>query len=542
MLAHFRELVKSFEANMTKFYLVLANIILVSFAIWFSNVGLLPFGKVSDFFVFATLSFLLALYRPGWAFVLFVGSVALESVNLMPEVFGIAVRPYQFFGALTIISLIVQIATKRLTFALPKFKWIDLMPILFVLSGFVSGLASADKAGSLKQALIAATFVCLYFLVRIFVQSVEDLKRVVPFFLSSSIVILIYSIWQNVAFVHGWNSFEVMPGRPNGTFAEADWFGLFLVFLLGCLFALIYRNKKNNWAIFGYWSVATLTFVSLILSVSRSAWVGAIFVIAVYLKFVLLGRYIQDNSVSETKWKRFLSVFKFGRWRWREFFVEFAKVITVIIASVLIVYVFDLTKFQLANRVKSTGGLQKITISCESGKTAPEKIEALEELEAYGCRHINLEEIEAEKLAGRIVQEISRPDPNVNIRSQIYAKSLTQIKSHPILGLGWSGISLILGTDERGAGLNASNIFLEVWLGSGFIGFLSFIVLIGFIVVASIANFLSGSKKSDSATMIAFVMFGWAAVVIPNLFNSGIFLGFVWIFLGAAVSLLLAKK
>ena len=109
---------------------------------------------------------------------------------------------------------------------------------------------------------------------------------------------------------------------------------------------------------------------------------------------------------------------------------------------------------------------------------------------------------------------------------------------HPVLGIGWGSINKILGTDERGAGLNASNIFLEVWLGAGLLGFLAFVILLGYILVASVFAFISNDDKSKNGTAIVFVMLGWAAVVIPNLFNSGIFLGFVWVYLATAISLL----
>ncbi|HOX11146.1 MAG TPA: hypothetical protein PK333_04115, partial [Candidatus Moranbacteria bacterium] len=92
------------QGKTTKIYLILANIILVIFAIWFSNIGLLPFANVSDFLVFAGLGLLLAIYRPGWTFVLFIGSLALENINLAPSVFGLSLRPYQFLGAITIIA------------------------------------------------------------------------------------------------------------------------------------------------------------------------------------------------------------------------------------------------------------------------------------------------------------------------------------------------------------------------------------------------------------------------------------------------------
>ena len=53
-------------------------------------------------------------------------------------------------------------------------------------------------------------------------------------------------------------------------------------------------------------------------------------------------------------------------------------------------------------------------------------------------------DIEKEKAAGNIIQEVYRPDPNVNIRSGIYKKSFEQIKGHPIFGIGWGSMGKIL--------------------------------------------------------------------------------------------------
>ena len=117
---------------------------------------------------------------------------------------------------------------------------------------------------------------------------------------------------------------------------------------------------------------------------------------------------------------------------------------------------------------------------------------------------------------------------------------IDQIIKHPILGIGWGNISAILGTDERGMGLNASNIFLEVWLGSGLIGILSFKILLGYIFVKSSIMYLD--REIEDKTVTAFIILGWAAIVFPNLFNSGIFLGFLWIYLAIAISLIEAKK
>ncbi|KKQ51432.1 MAG: hypothetical protein US70_C0017G0004 [Parcubacteria group bacterium GW2011_GWD2_38_11] len=601
-IPYLKQFVNVLEGNMTKKYLILANIILVSFAIWFSNVGLLPFRNLGDFAVFAVLTLILGLYRPGWTFLFFVGALALENINLAPKEIGLSLRPYQFFGFITIIALLVQALSKRLAFALPKFAWYDAMPVIFAVAGFLSALGATDKGMSFKQSIIALSFVALYFLVRIYVQSFEDAKRVVPFFLSSGLVVMIYSIWQNIRFLTGANSFEVMPGRPNGTFTEADWLGIYITFIVAVLLTMLYvinrgcvkdndgqisnfparnashieaggqfplagqaiSNKFLNVQIFkkmGSYLFLTLSFIVLILTVSRSAWVGAVFVVVVFLKFVLLGNYAELGEGDRSKWKRLLNILKMQKWQWKKAGMQMLLVLIALGGALVIA--MPLTRFQLANRAASTAGLQKITIACQSSgdNIVPQKILSVDELVNYGCRHINLEDIEKERILGSSIIEVDRPDPNVNIRAEIYQKSWQQIKSNPIFGIGWGSISQILGTDERpariatpdlidkqsvaggGAGsLNASNIFLEVWLGSGLLGILSFVILLGYIPVSSIGAFLNNGNKNKNGTVILFVMAGLVAVIIPNLFNSGIFLGFVWSYLGVAVGLLRNHK
>jgi hypothetical protein len=540
--------------NSTRIYLIIANVVLVVFAIWFSNAGLLPFKNIGDFAFFVILSMILAIYRPSWTFAFFVGTIMLENINLMPTSFGLALRPYQFFGFITIISLFIQFVSKRLVFSLPKMKWVDVMPIIFIIGGFLGSLVSVNRGMSLKQSIIAATFVALYYLARIYVQSLDDLKRVVPFFLSSSVVVVVYALWQNLRFLAGKNAFEVMPGRPNGTFTEADWLGVFLVFLLSMILTIIYALNKKSLVISNQSStqqvqeasmmtddrllitvnylkqiflylLLTLTAVVLILTVSRSAWIGAIIVVVGYLKFVLY-----DGS------------WKISAWQGKKFGMELVKMFGLFLISIGLISMLGLTKFQLGNRAVSTGGMQKITIACTGAMdvAVPQSIGSIEELGQYGCRHINLEEIDNEKNAGNVVMEVFRPDPNVGIRSRIYHQSFEQIKAHPIMGIGWGSISRVLGNDERGAGLNASNIFLEVWLGAGILGILSLVVLLLYIFIIGAKLFFR--QNNELQIVSAFVLLSWSAIVFPNLFNSGIFLGFVWAYLGIAISLLNEKK
>lgn len=516
------------KLNKPKSYLLLANAFLVLFLIILSNIGILPIKNTGDFIFFAIIFLAFALYRPSWAFLFFIGTIALENINLAPEGIGIAVRPYQFVGGLTILAVLIKLIFRRLGFNFPKWSRYDLLFIIFTLAGFLSVLGSVDKILSLKQSIIVTSFAVLYFLVRIFIQSFDDLKKIIPFFLSSSIIVVLYGIWQNIRFSKGLSHFETMPGRPNATFVEADWLGIYLVLLLATIYVFVYWIKNNNQetitkqlSITNFQFSKSLYFVScilylavtyilLILTVSRSAWLGAL-AISIMYQVVCIKYFIFDKK------------------DWKGFFKQLMILIFAGIISLTVIYIFNLTNFRLFNRVQSTGtGLQKITISCSKNISLPEKIETIAELTSYSCRHINLEEVQSEQANGNFVKEIYRNDPNVSIRSEIYKKSWNEIKQHPILGIGWGNIGKILGSDDRGASLNSSNIFLEIWLGTGIIGTLAFLVILAYILVFNIRLFISGNI--DNETLGLFGILGLIGLIIPNLFNAGIMLGFVWIF------------
>lgn len=529
----------------TKHYLILANLLLVFFLVLLSNTGVIPM-RFGDFIFFSLMYLIFALYRPGWSFLFFVGTIALENINLAPASIGLFIRPYQLIGGLTIFSLLLRYFTKRLNFELVKLKWFDYTIGVFAFAGFLSSLFAADKGAAFKQSIIIFSFAALYWLVRNYIQNLEDIKKIISFFISSSVVVVFYGIWQNIQFIGGRNSFEVMPGRPNGTFMEADWLGIFLVFLAAIIYSIIYFSchidpalakeeprldsvksifmRPKSFAmlkLIGFYILLASVYVLLILTVSRSAWLGVGFVTLIFLK------------ASLTNFS-----FKFSNWNSREFLRQLLFITGAAVASFGAVYIFHLTSFQLFNRAQSTGsGLQRITIACNPSVVLelPEKIGDVSELEKYECRHINLEDIEKEKEAGFEIKEIYRTDPNVSIRSQIYQKSIEQIKQNPFFGIGWGNISNILGEDERGTGLNASNIFLEVYLGSGIIGLLAFLAIWVYIFIKSVLYCI----KDDFENKIIgfFVVSGLFALLIPNLFNAGVYLGILWIWLGIACTI-----
>jgi hypothetical protein len=540
MISHFYQFVNSL--NKPKYYLILANILLVFFAILLTNLGILPFKRMGDFAFFAGIGLILALYRPGWGFLFFIGTIALENINVAPVDFPISIRPYQFFGAVTIAAVAIRYFSGRLSFKLIKLKWFNYLLVIFAIASFTASYFSIEKGLAFKQSVILVSFVFLYFLVRNYVQTLEDLKKIIPIFLSSSVIVIFYGIWQNVRFAHNLNSFEVMPGRPNATFTEADWLGIYLVFLIACIYTMIYYFSNKDSAdkkplifnfqfsifnkfliskfqifnLFLYLSLIT-SYVLLILTVSRSAWLGAAIITIIFLKIIL----------TKLSWHP-------KDWQWKQFINQSVFLAIALFAAFFFVYIFHLTNFQLFNRVQSTGsGLQKITISCSLGsstsKLLPLKtIKDVSELKIYDCRHINLEDIEKEKAAGMNVYEVYRQDPNVNIRKEIYQKSWNEIKKHPVMGIGWGSIGKILGTDEHGTSLNSSNIILEVWLGSGVVGLLAFVVFLGYILVSCLKNLFK--KENGSIILNVFIILAFWAILVPNLFNAGMLLGILWLF------------
>lgn len=514
-----------FGLSMNKRLLLCGNILFGIVFIVLQNSGILPLDT-THFVFFSFVVLLFALYRPGWAFLLFIGMLPYEVITLGVPLAGMELRPYQWLTLLLFVALSIRLVTRKMTFRLFRPQWFDVLSIVIALGAFLPALTSFG-GNTIKQGLVVTSFVGIYFLGRIFFRATLDLKQALPFFLGSSVVVCAYSIWQNIRFLSGEQSYQVMAGRPNATFSEADWLGLFAVVAIALLWTLLVAvtEKKSEslslktvtrkplfWCLF---FLQILSFIVIIIAVSRSAWIA-----------------LAGVGLSLT-----LTALVYHRHNMRMFFSRAllfgANTVVAFLCAVSIIYFFHLTSFQLFQRIESTTGLQQITISCKSGATVPKEIQKVEDLAPLGCEHILLEDIEREKELGNVVATVYRPDPNVSIRKEIYGKVWGIITTHPLLGIGWGNATTILGSDERGAGLNASNMFLEVWLGSGILGLIAFMILWGLIAFAALYGtfFEPGEERFFSF----FIWSGWVGITIFNMFNSGMLLGFFFIFLALGV-------
>jgi L-threonylcarbamoyladenylate synthase len=502
----------------------------------------LPLGGI-DFFLFLLVLLVLCweyFERMMW---LFVATIALETVIFTPVSLPFQLRFFQILGVALLLVFVFKKAQLIKDFvARRKFGVID--ELVFVL--LVLATTSILFSGSVQLAVVFASFVAFYFLVRINLAQENPLNpplkkggigRIAEgiwFFLLGSVPVVFFSLYQAVAMRLGWEAKEVFVGRVNGSFTEPDWLGAYMVVIMALLFGLrllfVYAKDcqikvallKGRLAFEIVWfTYFMLCFAVLFLTVARSAWLGFVVVFALYslAMFVFLSKREEEKAV----FKRLAE--------------EVSFVLVAIALSILVVWVSGLSSFHFFNRATSSfSGMQKITISCKEGSEVGQQIGSVDELGNFGCRHINLEEIESEKRRGREVREVYRPDPNIDIRKNIYTNTWQAIKEDPFLPRGFGFSGQILGRDSAGSFLNASNIFLEIWLSMGLLGLLSFLGLLSYPIFVLGRNIWEIHKKEKVFTIdrIEFarnslVILLIAAFVMPNLFNAGIFLGFFWV-------------
>ncbi len=482
----------------------------------------LPFGGVNLAF-FTMLTFLVALYRPNWVFLTLVATLPFETIHLLPETASFSLRPYQWLFMIVSLALAIRILTRRTTGLLFRFEWLDFWLALVPIGALISG--GLFGGVGVHHAVIVVSFYALYLLGRIFLRTSGDVSVATVVLSASGLVSLGYGIAQNIAFEQGKILGAVMPGRPNGTFAEPDWLGLFAVIIFFFFLSHLEESLRDERGVtiarlsrIGWLMVPlTLVLVTIILTVSRSAWLAACLALVVWVSATLIAG---------------------GKTVWRSVLQSIQVLVITFVLALLIIIDIPLTRFDLLNRAGSTAtGLQEITVACPRVTDLPTEIASIDELGAFGCYHINLEERETLAARGQSIQTVYRPDPNVVIRSNIYARSWEEMKQHPVFGIGWGNIGTVLGRDQNGAAYNASNLWFEVWLGAGLMGLIGLIGACGVIVwragrvllISPSDRWVARAKNGSVGTRAALGLSLLTSVFVFNLFNAGLLIGFVWI-------------
>jgi hypothetical protein len=453
-----------------------------------------------------------AILRPRGAFLFLIATLPFETLSFSPMSWSFDLRPYQWSAVLLGVGFFIRLLVHRESWALFRPHPLDGAVLLIPLGALVSGIMNGGEG--MRLAVIVLSFSYLYFVARIFIRTIEDIHSVARVFLFSGSIVALYGIIQNILFLSGINAQAVMPGRPNGALPEPDWFGYFLVVLLGLILPSLGQrgggqipDNRSLGSLLPSLGALFIISLALILSVSRSAWLAALALFMVWFVSTLC-------SEPLARVRRILSAAQLS-------FIAF-------VLALLVAVDVPLTRFDLFNRASSTAtGQQMITIACEKPTILPERIQTIEELTPYGCRHITLEESMALQGQGFSIQTIDRTDPNIALRAEIYRRSWAALREQPLVGLGWGNIGRILGTDERGAALNSSNAFLETWLGAGISGLIGWTLLTIGVSVLLVRRLCS--RLIPENPLIAPALALLIATLVFNLFNAGVLIGFLWI-------------
>ena len=500
------------KANSRSTVCILTAIIVLDFILsgllgWFQS----PIYAV----VYLGLIFILVLIKPRWGVPFLIATATLDTVNIYSS------RPYQWMLVFAVLAPVVRhLLERRNIFQQLQGKLADfillfqakdrrlLFPLLStaLLGGSLLGVLNAsDKVYSLKQTAVLAVCLLMATAIYLWVNMIKrGVSRGTHIVLASSLPVAIFAIYQNIAHERGWQSFEVMAARPNSTFYEPDWLGMYQVFVLALLFGWYsFRSSRANTngliERLGLPALIVLHFIVLVITVARASWLGAAASLAVALAAVAAATIVNK--------KRLLIFKKVGAAAL--FFAGYAAL------AVLLINTFKLTRFNLVDRAASIYRGEHIVTIAEGGDPR-EKIK------------INLEEIEAYRNRGYDIYEEYVSDVNVDARYQAFSSMREIALEHPLLGQGQGSVLARTSFVD-----NANNIFYEWWISAGLLGLLGFVGLLVWPVWRSCRLLIAKENLSRMEAGLAIsTIAGIAGLAVANVFNAGIFFAPLWVFLG----------
>jgi O-antigen ligase len=440
-----------------------------------------------------------------WSYrLLFLAVIAtpLDANFLQADIAGFTVRMYQvlflitgllFFAANHQIWFITLKNLPRRIFSLESvyLRVYDYLLMGLFISSIIGGfIYTEDVRYTAFKTLIFGSFLGMYFIVRYAIRDVNHLKAIVKSLLFAHLMILLFGIYQTIAFNLGWEDryhLMIMEGRVNSLMYEPDWLGVWSATMLGLLLPFFYEYNlyQKRIALYIY-----LTIFVMLMSISRSGWVAGILIVAIFYFFKFANR---NNSIRV----------------WAQKFSLFLVIITLAIGTV---QGFGLTPFNLKNRFLSIFTQQEVSqvvIQPEGEKIVISQEEATK-----------IKEIEEQTGEQARISIDGVPDENVTRRINSFWESINLIQRYPIFGVGAGGVE-----EEFGEGINTSNIFLGVGTKSGIVGMILFIGIIYLLIKQGwfILQFDSiwGWSMLLSAT----------AFLTANMFNDGLLLGFFWVLL-----------
>jgi O-antigen ligase len=166
--------------------------------------------------------------------------------------------------------------------------------ILYIIGGLIFGESTQL---TLIRGGAFVGYIILFGVIYYGINSKAKLLNVFKTLFYSTTILILFSIYEAVAFQNGWNNFMYFPGRVDSFFPEPNWLSMFMAFIYAILIPLYYFSNNKREKILLALMFIGVTFTS-ILAMGRAAWLT---MITLNIIFIL------QNIISKSFSKKLIS-------------------------------------------------------------------------------------------------------------------------------------------------------------------------------------------------------------------------------------------
>ena len=273
-------------------YLILFGFIVTFFISLFIFINYVYDYTLSVSFLSFYILVLLSLFNLKWVWLLIIFLTPFSIEIFIPQ-FSFATQfPTEPLIATVILVWILRtLLNKNITFAASSFN----IPIIIFFSICIISLIKSDYLLYSIKGLITLLFYILigYFFALNNVKNKKDVERVILLLIFLSLIFSIFGIYNHF-FSKDLFLQNITKGVPRPFFPEHGSYAAFITF--GFAFALnLGLNPKNNLLTWIFRICAAIIFTGIILSFTRAAWLGALFLIVFSFWFTLLKKFSVKN-------------------------------------------------------------------------------------------------------------------------------------------------------------------------------------------------------------------------------------------------------
>jgi len=283
----------STDVNIKNFqYLILFGFIVTFFISLFIFINYVYDYTLSVSFFFFCILVLLSLFNLKWVWLLILFLTPFSIEIFIPQFsFATQFPTEPLIATVILIWILRTLLNKNITFAPSSFN----IPIIIFFSICIISLIKSEYLAYSIKGLVTLLFYILigYFFALNNIKNKKDIEKVILLLIFLSLIFSVFGIYNHF-FSKSLFLRNITKGVPRPFFPEHGSYAAFITF--GFAFALnLGLNPKNNLLTWIFRVCAVIIFTGIILSFTRAAWLGAMFLIVFSFWFTLLKKFSVKN-------------------------------------------------------------------------------------------------------------------------------------------------------------------------------------------------------------------------------------------------------